>query len=169
LLQDKQGFQLYYGARRLKLYQLKHFASLARRLGQRRKLSFGKVFFHLMENRLEVGLYRLGLVTSLMQSRKLLATHRVKVNSDLVKNFGSKLKYSDIIRIEGTKSTEILARYLKFNVPFFYFRKKEQSRSSLIERKEYAQNNFLIRENMSFFYFLKASLSQLGSLKKKNI
>ena len=166
LLQDKQAFQLYYGGRRLKQYQLKRSAYFSKKVSQKKKISAGKMFFHSMENRLEVGLYRIGFFNSLMQVRKLLASQRIKVDNNLVKNFGFHMKCGNLVKIDRLKSIEILARYLKFNVPFFYFRKKELRKLFLFEKKEFVQNNILRRETVTYLDFLKTSLTHVTNFKK---
>lgn len=161
LLQDKQVFQLYYGERRLRLYQLKRFARIAKRLSQNNTFSYGRSLFHLMENRLEVGLCRLGFSRSLMQSRKLLTSRFVKVDHRFVSNFGYQLFGGNTIKIEGLRSVELLARYLKYNVPFFYFRKRDSRRFLLFKRKECIYRDFLARDYTLFLNFLRFSLLQL--------
>lgn len=168
LLLGKQAFQLYYGARRLRYFQLRGISIEGKRTGQRKKLSPAKVFFHLVENRLEHSLYRLGFVTAVTQSRKLLATNRLKVNSDFVENFGYMLKQNDIIGLEDFKSVEILSRFLKFNVPFFYFRHSEKRRRGLLLRKQYLTNSFLYRQKYALLSFTKACLIEFQTCKKKN-
>lgn len=167
LLQDKQVFQLYYGESRLKLYQLKRYVCLAMHRGRMKEISSGRMFLHLMENRLEVGFLRLGFVNSLMQVRKLLASRSIMVGDTYVKSFGFNLKEGSFLKVDGLKSVEVLARYLKFNVPFFYFRNKESRKFSLFERKEVIQNNALCREKVHFLNFLKFYLTQVNRLKKK--
>lgn len=167
LLQDKQAFQLYYGGRRLKFYQLKQIGGDAKKFGQKKRVSPARVFFHLMENRLEVSLYRLGFVSTLMQARKLLATERVKLNSGFVKNFGFGLKQNDIIKIDSLKSVEVLARYLKFNAPFFYFQNREDRKRGLFIRKEFAKNSSLNEDKIALLYYMKKSLLKVQEFGKK--
>jgi ribosomal protein S4 len=163
LLQDKQVLKLYYGERRLKLYQIKNFAFLAKKLSQSKDFSGGKIFFHLMENRLEVCLYRLGLVRSLMQARKLLASSCTRVNNQLVKNLGFSLSAGSFVQIDSFKSIELLARYLKYNTPFFYFRKRDYRKLFLFERKNFVQQDLLIRERFLLLNFLKCYLMRFKS------
>lgn len=165
LLQDKQVFKLYYGERRLRQYQIKHIAFLARKLSQSRNFSGGKFFFHLMENRLEVSLYRLGLVSSLMQARKLLYSSCIRVNDRQVKNLGFSLGVGSFVQIESFKFVELLARYLKYNTPFFYFRKREYRKLFLFERKDFVQHDILMRERFLFLNFLKHFLIQFKTFK----
>ena len=167
LLQDKQAFQLYYGARRLKFYQLKQIGLCAKKWGQKKRISPARVFFHLMENRLEVSLYRLGFVSTLMQARKLLTSGRVKVDADFVKNFGYHLKQNNSVKLENLKSIEILARYLKFNVPFFYFQNRGNRKLGLFARKEFAKNSFLSKCKYAQLHYVRASLARAQELKKK--
>lgn len=159
LLQDKQTFSQYYGGRRLKSYQLRATAAVVKHLSNKKRLSGGKVFLHFFENRLEVSLTRLGLVSSLMQSRKLLTSSRVVVNTHTVKNFGFRLTSGDVVRIDSLKLVELLARYLKSNLPFFYFRKKDTRCSSLVKKKFAVNTDFLTREKLSYLSFLQKSVS----------
>lgn len=161
LLQDKQVFKLYYGERRFKLYQIKRSAFLSRKISLKKDFSGGKVLFHLMENRLEVCLYRLGFVNSLMQARKLLASFCVQVNNQHVKTLGFSLKTGSFIQIDSLKSIELLARYLKYNVTFFYFRKRGYRKLFLFERKDFVQQDLLTRERFLFLNFLKRHLVRL--------
>lgn len=163
LLQDKQVFKLYYGERRFKLYQIKRFAYLARKLSQNKDFSGGKVLFHLMENRLEVCLYRLGFVNSLMQARKLLASSCIRVNDQYIKTLGSSLRVGSFVQIDNLKSIELLARYLKYNTTFFYFRKRGYRKLFLFERKDFVQQDLLTREHFLFLNFLKCHLARLKS------
>lgn len=158
LLQDKQVFKLYYGERRLRLFQIKHFAFLAKRLSQNKDFSGGKVLFHLMENRLETCLYRLGFVSSLMQARKLLASSCIQVNHQKVRNLGLSLSLGSFVQIDSLKSVELLARYLKYNVSFFYFRRRDYRKFSLFERKNFVRYDLLTRERLLFLNFLKYCL-----------
>lgn len=160
-LQDKQVLKLYYGERRFKLYQMKRFASLSRKLSQTKDFSGGKVLFHLLENRLEVCLYRLGFVNSLMQARKLLASSCAQVNDQYVKTLGFSLKMGNFVQIDSLKSIELLARYLKYNTTFFYFRKRGYRKLFLSERKDYVQRDLLTREYFLFLNFLKCYLARL--------
>jgi len=157
-LLDKQAFQLYYGARRLKNYQLKHIGLYAKRLGLRNKISPARIFYHLMENRLAMSLYRLGIVSTLSQARRLQATNKVKVGKNLVKNLGYNLRQNDTIKLEYLKSLEILARYLKFNAPFYYFNIRENRKQGFFFRKEYLKNSYLYRSQLGFFCLNKPLL-----------
>jgi ribosomal protein S4 len=161
---DKQAFQLYYGARRLKNYQLKHIGLNAKKLGQKNRISLGKVFFHLMENRLEMALYRTGLVFTLGQARRLQATSRVKVNDNLVKNLGYNLKHNDTIKVDSFKSLEILARYLKFNTPFFYFQNRDSRKHGLFVRKEFVKSSFFYKTRLPFLFSTKGHFVQFQPL-----
>lgn len=169
LLQDKQAFQLYYGARRLKFYQLKQIGMNAKKWGRKKSISSARVFFHLMENRLEVSLYRLGFVSTLMQARRLLTMSKVRVDADFVKSFGYHLKQNNTIKLENLKSIEILARYLKFNVPFFYFQNRGDRKHGLYLRKEFAKNSFLNKYNLAVLHYVKTTLVRAQELRKKII
>jgi len=163
LLLDKQAFQLYYGARRLKKFQLKEIGLHAKKSGQKNRISPAKVFLHLMENRIEMGLYRTGLVLTLGQARRLLATCKIKVNENYIRNLGYRLKQNDIIKIENYKSLEILARYLKFNTPFFYFQKRESRKQCLFVRKEFMKNSFLDESRLPFLFSIREDLNKYKS------
>ena len=167
LLLAKQAFQLYYGARRLRYFQLRRMSLHGKKIGKRKKISPARVFFHLMENRLEHSLYRLGFVSALIHSRKLLATNRVKVNADFIKNFGYRLGQDDIIKLEEFKSLEILSRYLKFNVPFFYFRYSEKRRRGLLARKQHIAKSFLERHKFALLCYAKDYLIEYQSRREK--
>ena len=150
VLQDKQAFQLYYGSRRFRFYQLKFFARVARELSKQKKITPAKAYFHMMENRVDVCLYRLDFVFSLMQARSLLSSGRVKLVGYPIKNSSFSLTSGDLIRIDDAKLTEILGRYIRSNHPFFYFRKRTLRLSSLHKKNQTVLFNFLERKKSTY-------------------
>lgn len=136
LLRDKQRLQLYYGGRRLRFFQLKN---LARKL-KNRKISKGmphsKAFLSLLENRLDVILYRFSIVNSLAQSRKIIQTGRVMVNGDLIKNPGYILNPEDILLLDPFFKSWALGTLMKKTLPYFFYRYKKKRRNIIRRRRE---------------------------------
>ena len=168
LLQDKQRFQFYFGAGRLRFYQLKKVARKAIRIAKIRNLSPAKIFLHLFESRLINLFYRLGFVSSLSQSRRLLSANRVKIENSIVKNPGFYLKNNNLICLDPLNSLYSLKHYLRLNAPFFYFRKKKKRKILLWEKKSVVLDTFLYNKKKIYLEFLQLQFLKLkDSLKKQ--
>lgn len=66
---------------------------------------FSKNFFALLEQRLDVALYRSGLVPSIMAARQVCAHGKVQVNSQVCTKSNTALKPGDIVTVEINQST----------------------------------------------------------------
>ena len=173
LLRDKQRLQLYYGGRRLRFFQLKN---LARKL-KNRKLSKGmphsKAFLSLLENRLDVVLYRFCVVNSLAQARKIIQTGRVKVNSCLIKNPAYILNPDDILLLDPFLKNWSLGTFMKKTFPYFFYRHKKKRRLILGRWKEVLEQGFSERKVKKIYTKVKSFILQLkekkenGSVSKK--
>nr|YP_009705905.1 ribosomal protein S4 [Prototheca bovis]AVM80954.1 ribosomal protein S4 [Prototheca bovis] len=71
---------------------------------------FSKNFFALLEQRLDVALYRSGLVPSIMAARQVCAHGKVKVNSQICTKSNTALKPGDVITL---KTNETIANQTK--------------------------------------------------------
>lgn len=151
LLLDKQRLQLYYGAGRLKYYQLKRLAREALRLSKNTRVSPAKNMLALVENKLQNLLYHLGFVSSLMEARRFINSGHIKISNNWVKNCSYGLKKFDIIKPDPIKSHEIISKYLKHNMLVFYFRHKRYRRKFL-HKKEYSFNKSVVLNNSYNFY-----------------
>lgn len=136
LLLDKQRLQLYYGAGRLKHYQLKSLVSKAQCLGKKDVVSPARRMLFLVENRLQNLLYRLGFVSSLMEARRFVQSGHIKISGDVIKNCAYLLKKFDILKLDPAKSYEIIARYLKQNILVFYFKRRKLRRRAIYKRRQ---------------------------------
>lgn len=166
LLQDKQRFQFYFGAGRLRFYQLKKVAREAIRTAKIRNLSPGKVFLHLFESRLINLFYRLGFVSSLAQSRRLIAGSRLKVEKTLVKNPGFSLKNNEMISLDPSTALYTLKHYLRLNASFFYFRKKKKRKLVFWEKKKILHSTSLIHQKKKYLEFLRSNFLRLKNSSK---
>lgn len=65
---------------------------------------FSKNFFALLEQRLDVALYRSGLVPSIMAARQICAHGKVKINSQVCTKSNTTLKPGDIVTLKTNQS-----------------------------------------------------------------
>lgn len=66
---------------------------------------FSKNFFALLEQRLDVALYRSGLAPSIMAARQICAHGKVQINSQVCTKSNTALKPGDIVTVKTTLST----------------------------------------------------------------
>lgn len=158
LLLDKQRLQLYYGAGRLKYYQLKTLTKEAFRLSKKTHVSPAKTMLSLVENRLQNLLYRLGFVSSLMEARRFIHSGHIQISDNLTKNCSYNLKKFDTIKLDPIKSHEILSRYLKQNVLVFYFRHKRLRRKFLYKKAHSFTKSVVLNNSYNFYDSLKARI-----------
>lgn len=162
LLRDKQRLQLYYGNGRYRLYQLKNLVQQGSNSGK----TPVKTLFSLLENRLDVVLYRLALVSSIAQARKLITTGRIKIGSTLVKNANYLLKPNDQIIFDNSLKDKIFGLYLRNHAPFFFFRYKSERRFHISQRRKFWKKCFLSKTLSQSLLDLKQSLYQLKEKRK---
>lgn len=175
LLQEKQRLQLYYGAGRMRYYQLKRLARRAFREANRRKVSTGVVMINLLESRLKNIVYRLGFVSSLMQAKKLINCGHVKVSNTVTRNATINLQKFDTIAIDPAIVHDLTGRYLKSTFPFFFFRYKNRCREIILKKahsfsKPFIENNLLSllgHSRSSLQSFKKSILKNKNGYKKK--
>lgn len=161
LLLNKQRLQLYYGAGRLKYYQLKSLAQEALRLSKKAQVSPAKSMLSLVENRLQNLLYRLGYVSSLMEARRLINAGHIQISDNISKNCSYNLKKFDILKLDPVKSHEIMSNYLKQNMLLFYFRHKRLRRKFLFKKSSSFNNSIILNNSYNFYDSLKMKTKAL--------
>lgn len=135
-LQDKQRLQLYYGCRRLKFFQLSYLSKEAIRLSKIYNVSYGKMFLHLLESRFDVSLYRLGLASSLMQSRRLINSGSISILPWIgIKALKKRIQKGDFLHVDPAVLFVLLGRFLRLNSPFFYFQNRTSRKRLVTDRK----------------------------------
>lgn len=172
LLRDKQRLQLYYGGRRYRYYQLKQLARKALKISNLKKISAGGVLLGLFEDRLQNVIYRLGLVSTLLQSKRLINNKHIKVNSNIITCSHINLQKFDFVQIDPEISHMILGRYLRSNFPFLYLRSKKIFRENLIIKKyafsdSYVANHFYSSLSQSKYSLIKLKDACLQTFQKK--
>lgn len=173
LLKDKQRLQLYYGGRRFRFFQLKNLARKLRNRKTSKGLPHSKVFLSLLETRLDVILYRLCIVNTLAQARKLLQLGKVKVNCEIVKNPAYILKPEDILSLDPFFKDWFFGTYMKKTLPYFFYRLKKKRRKIVGERKEVWEQAFVDRKVKNAYSKVKNFILKLkrkkenGSISKK--
>nr|AHX24943.1 30S ribosomal protein S4 [Nannochloropsis oceanica] len=163
LLLNKQRLQLYYGAGRLKYYQLKSLAQESLRLSKVPQVSPAKSALSLLENRLQNLLYRLGYVSSLMEARRLINAGHVQISDNISKNCAYNLKKLDTIKLDPVKSHEIMSNYLKHNTLLFFFRHKRLRRKLLYKKLSSFNNSIISNNSYNFYASLNIKIKSLKS------
>jgi ribosomal protein S4 len=164
LLQDKQKLQTYYGVGKFRYYQLKN---MARKVYAKRKIvDPGKALLFLLENRLDVLLYRLLIVNSIPHARKLIQDKRVAVDSKIIQNTNYLIKATNIISMDLFMKKRLLDIYLRGYMPYFYFRNKSK-RSVLKEQRRKVWENPFLTKGIS--YYLKSILNTSKNSVKNEI
>nr|YP_008519436.1 ribosomal protein S4 [Nannochloropsis oculata]AGI49015.1 ribosomal protein S4 [Nannochloropsis oculata]AHX24983.1 30S ribosomal protein S4 [Nannochloropsis oculata] len=161
LLLDKQRLQLYYGAGRLKYYQLKSLVQEALRLSKKSQVSAAKSALSLVENRLQNLLYRLGYVSSLMEARRLINAGHIQISDNISKNCSYNLKKLDTIKLNPVKSHQIISNYLKQNTLLFYFRHKRLRRKFLYKKLSSFNNSIISNNSYNFYESLNTRIKSL--------
>jgi ribosomal protein S4 len=170
LLQDKQRFQFYYGGGRLRRFQLKNMAREACRISANKNLCSGKILLNILESRLDVALYRLGLASSLMQARRLINSGFIRIGEN--KNLKSPkrfLKIKDKLILDPAFFSTMLGRYLKRKAPFFYFRNRKIRKEIIFDREDCFNQSFLERNSLPFLKALRFQLISLKNLQKNKL
>lgn len=142
-LHAKQRLQKFYGMGRLKHYQLKKIAINARRKSKSFSCSSSRVFQHLLEVRLALCLYRTGVVRSLLQSRRLVESGKVKILGDKMKTSFLILPKERLLSIDPFQACNLVDQFLKYRLPLFYFRQKELRKKLIFYRKEQSQQDLI--------------------------
>jgi ribosomal protein S4 len=155
ILRDKQRLQLYYGVGRLRFFQLKNMAKKIKSRVFSKELSLAKSMLSLFENRLDVALYRLSIVNSISQARKLIQDGRIKVGSVVVNNTKYLLKPNDLVSLDPSMKDRILGLYLRHHLPYFFFRYKEDRREFVAQKREYVEGSFIERSLQPSLLLLK--------------
>lgn len=166
LLMDKQKLQLFYGAGRLRTFQLRQLAQEAIRLSQNSAISPAKAMLSLMENRTQNLLYRLGFVSSLMEARRLIHSDHIQVSNAIVKNCPYTLKKLDSLKVDPARSHEIVAHYLKQTALVFYFKHKKLRRKFLFRKQQAFSNSVVLNNTFNLYDNFKATVFALKN--KKN-
>lgn len=166
LLRDKQKLQLFYGAGRLRNYQLRQLTHEAMRISQNTSTSPAKVMLSLMENRTQNLLYRLGFVSSLMEARRFINSDHIQVSNEVVKNCVYTLKKLDSLKVDPARLHEIVAHYLKQNALVFYFKQKKLRRKFLFRKQQAFANSIILNNTFNLYGNFKATVFALKN--KKN-
>lgn len=167
LLMDKQKLQLFYGAGRLRTYQLRHLTDKAIRISQNTATSPAKVMLSLMENRTQNLLYRLGFVSSLMEARRFIHSDHIQVSNEIVKNCTYTLKKLDSLKVDPARLHEIVAHYLKQTALVFYFKQKKLRRKILSRKQQAFSNSVVLNNTFNLYGNFKATVFALKN--KKNL
>lgn len=167
LLLDKQKLQLFYGAGRLRTYQLRHLTDEAIRISQNTATSPAKVMLSLMENRTQNLLYRLGFVSSLMEARRFIHSDHIQVSNEIVKNCTYTLKKLDSLKVDPARLHEIVAHYLKQTALVFYFKQKKLRRKILSRKQQAFSNSVVLNNTFNLYGNFKATVFALKN--KKNL
>lgn len=156
ILHAKQRLQKFYGMGRLKHYQLKKIAIDAGRKGKTLSCSSSRVFQHLLEVRLAFCLYRVGVVRSSLQSRRLIESGKVRILKDKIKTSFSVFPKEKLLSIDPLKACNLMDQFLKFRLPLFYFRQKELRKMLIFYRKEQSQQDLInVKKAVLLNYYKK--------------
>lgn len=107
--------------RKLKLFFGFHKTSLLKRVIKKKLLKNLKSryflkeveFCSILECRLDILLYRLGLVSTIFEAKQLISHKKVRVNNNYVSSYSYLLKKSDVISFEPSVHTLLKKRLLK--------------------------------------------------------
>jgi len=107
--------------RKLKLLFGFHRTSLLKKINKKSKLKNVKSqhflkevrFCSLLERRLDVLFYRLGLVSTLFEAKQLLSHKKVKINNYFVSSYSYLLKKGDIISFDSSLEESIKKRLIQ--------------------------------------------------------
>ena len=166
LLRDKQKLQLFYGAGRLRTYQLRELANHAIRKSQTATTSSAKVMLSIMENRTQNLLYRLGFLSSLMAARRFIHSDHIQISNEIVNNCSYTLKKLDSLKVDPARLHEIVAHYLKHTALVFYFKQKKLRRKSLFRKQQAFSNSVIGNHAFHLYANFKASVFALQNKKK---
>lgn len=166
LLRDKQKLQLFYGAGRLRTYQLRQLTKKAMRISQNTAVSPAKVMLSLMENRTQNLLYRLGFVSSLMEARRFIHSDHIQISNEVVKNCVYTLGKLDSLKVDPARLHEIVAHYLKQNALVFHFKQKKLRRKFLFRKQQAFANSIILNNTFNLYDNFKVTV--LGLKNKKN-
>lgn len=165
LLMDKQKLQLFYGAGRLRTYQLRELTNQAIRISQNSATSPAKVMLSLMENRTQNLLYRLGFASSLMEARRFIHSDHIQVSNEIVKNCTYTLKKLDSLKVDPARLHEIIAHYLKQTALVFYFKQKRLRRKILFRKQQSFSNSIILNNTFNLYDNSKAIVFALKNRK----
>ena len=168
LLRDKQKLQLFYGAGRLRTYQLRQLTKEAMRISQNAAVNPAKVMLSLMENRTQNLLYRLGFASSLMEARRFIHSGHIQISNEVVKNCVYTLGKSDFLKVDPTRLHEIVAHYLKQNALVFHFKQKKLRRKFLFQKQQAFANSIILNNTFNMYDNFKATILALKNIKSKN-
>lgn len=168
LLQEKQRLQLYYGAGRMRYYQLKRLARKAFQQAKIKKLSTGTVMLNLLESRLKNVVYRLGFVSSVMQAKKLINCSHVKVSGVVTKNATLNLQKFDSIVLDPALLHDLTGRYLKSTFPFFFFRYKDRCREIILKKAQSFSKPFVENNLSPFLEYSRTNIQRFKNSIVKN-
>lgn len=169
ILQDKQRLQLYFGAGRLRYYQLKALSKTALRLGKNKTSLPASMLLYLLDNRLQNVFYRLSFVSSLMQGKRIINCGHVKIGTSLVTNSTYLVKRFDLIQLDPAVSQLITLLYLRYNFPFFYFKRKRFCCNMISRRISCFSDGFLANNSQNSFIFIQSTLEKIKRYRQKKI
>lgn len=161
LLCAKQRLQKLYGMGRLKHYQLKKLALIAEQRGKTSSCSSSSFFQHLLEGRLSFSLYRASLVRSLLQGRRLVESGKVKVLEEKVGSAFAIFPKDKLLSIDFLKVYDLQDQFLKFRLPLFYSRSREERRKSMFKKKQQARLTLLSTNRIFILTHYKNNLETL--------
>lgn len=167
VLRDKQRFQLYYGCGRIRYFQLKNLVKKIHKRVLSRKLTPATALLSLLEDRLDIVLYRLSLINSILQAKKLIQEGRVMVGQEIVKNTKYLLKSNDFLSLDPFIKEKIFGIFLRTHTPFFFFRYKQDRRNYMACRKNAWEKPLVEKTLTQSQLFVKNSLQKLKE-KRKN-
>nr|YP_009579070.1 ribosomal protein S4 [Vischeria stellata]QBK36853.1 ribosomal protein S4 [Vischeria stellata] len=163
LLRDKQKLQLYFDRNRLKHFQLKTLSLKALKISYSRDINSSTSFLYLLDTRLKNILYRLGFLSTIVQTRKLIYFNHVKVNTVNVSFSSFFLKDYDFIYLDPGFCSVLKIWHLKNTFPLTYLKRKRWCYKKNIKQHFLFFKGFLRNEKsyqFTVFYFnrLKNSL-----------
>jgi ribosomal protein S4 len=161
LLQDKQKLQFYFGSRRMRYFNLKRLAKCALRLSLNNKVSPGASFLFLLDNRLINILYRLNLVPSALDAKRLIDGGHVCINGTFLLSSTYILKKSDMVILDPAICFLLYIQYLRFTFPFFYFRRKKWCCKKIFKKFFSFFNSFVVLNQDKSLLFLKFGLENV--------
>jgi ribosomal protein S4 len=165
LLQDKQKLQFYFGNGRLRYFNLKRLANNSLSLSLNKKTSSGSLFLFLLDNRLMNSLYRLSFVPTLLDAKRLISCNHVKIADSTVFSSTYALKKSDIVVLDPAIVYVLFIQYLRFNFPFFYFRRKRWCCARISKKITSFSHTFVDVNRDASLSHLKFGLETLKNLK----
>jgi ribosomal protein S4 len=167
-LQEYRKLRLFYGSLSKKTIT-RYFRASTKTPGE-----FSKKFIHLLEQRLDVILYRSHFATTLASARQLIAHHSIFVNHTRVSSPNYHVKPGDIITIDQ-KSHDHIRRTLKDSLkklgPFQEFPTRAAVQSNSNQAWIHGFTFWLLNHlrELGFFYFYQTSWVPLVTYKRKEL